>query len=153
VILSSHLLQKRKSNCFFIFQHSNVVFKSDFTKNKTQKCQVRSNTPILSQCGLSCAAPLTTLHLLLCLQIDSWMERYERPKLCRLCRCPVADGGVPLSQLDRPKLSEWWLQHLDTEFEDKKLENAWICQFCVWDARLVRNIFCIILVTVKFAPC
>jgi len=74
---------------------------------------------------------------LICLQIDSLMESYERPKLCRLCRCPVADGGVPLSDIDRPKLSEWWLQHLDTQFEDEDGEKDWICQFCVCDARRV----------------
>jgi len=49
----------------------------------------------------------------------------------------VADGGVPLSRLDRDKLSEWWLLHLDTKFDHEKEENKWICQFCVWDARLV----------------
>jgi len=87
--------------------------------------------------NLSCAAPISSTHLLLYLQIDSWMERYERPKLCRLCRCPVADGGVPLSQLDRDKLSEWWLLRLDTEFDDEDAENEWICQFCVCDARFV----------------
>jgi len=47
----------------------------------------------------------------------------------------VADGGVRLSQLDRDKLSEWWLQKLDTKFADEELENKWFCQFCVWDAR------------------
>jgi len=50
----------------------------------------------------------------------------------------VADGGVRVSQVDREKLSEWWLQHLDTEFDDEDAENESICQFCVWNARYVK---------------
>jgi len=60
-----------------------------------------------------------------------------RPLLCRLCECPVAEGGVPLSHIDRPKLSEWWLKHLDTELDEEDSRDAWICQFCIWDARLI----------------
>jgi len=92
--------------------------------------------------SLFCAASFSSIHLFTCCFVykqRAVMERYERPKLCRLCRCPVADGGVPLSQLDRDKLSEWWLLRLDTEFDDEDEENEWICQFCVWDARLVIN--------------
>jgi len=69
--------------------------------------------------------------------------RFVRPLLCRLCECPVAEGGVRVSQVDRDKLSEWWLLHLDTQLDDEDLENVWICQFCEWDARFViSNFYC-----------
>jgi len=29
--------------------------------------------------------------------------------------------------VDQDKLSEWWLQHLDTEFDEEDVENVWIC--------------------------
>jgi len=69
-------------------------------------------------------------------------RRWVRPLLCRLCEFPVVDGGVRVSRLDRPKLSEWWLKHLDTEFEDEDAKNVWICQFCCWDARYEKTFLC-----------
>jgi len=68
--------------------------------------------------------------------IKTNMEKvFVRSHLCRLCECPVADGGVRVSEVDRDKLSEWWVYHLDTQLDDVNLENKWICQFCKWSVR------------------
>jgi len=72
-------------------------------------------------------------------------RRWVRPLLGRLCERPVVDGGFPVSRLDRPKLSEWWLKHLDTELEDGDTENVSICQFFIWDARVYKMILLLIL--------
>jgi hypothetical protein len=63
-------------------------------------------------------------------------EMWTRPVLCRICECPVSDGGVRVDQLDAAKLSEWWLCKIGTDFipEESEIEEI-ICNFCVWDAR------------------
>jgi hypothetical protein len=63
-------------------------------------------------------------------------EMWTRPVLCRLCECPVSDGGVRVDQLDAAKLSEWWLRKIGTDFlpEESEIDEI-ICNFCIWDAR------------------
>jgi hypothetical protein len=61
---------------------------------------------------------------------------YARPKICRLCGFPAADGSVRVSELDRDKLSEWCLQMMGTDLDEKGLETAVFCAVCVMDARL-----------------
>jgi hypothetical protein len=60
---------------------------------------------------------------------------WTMPVLCRLCECPVAEGGVRVDQLDAEKLSEWWRRKLDTEAKAENFEDELICQFCMWSAR------------------
>jgi hypothetical protein len=56
--------------------------------------------------------------------------------LCRLCECPVSDGGVRVDQLDAAKLSKWWLCKIGTDFQPEESEiGEIICNFCIWDAR------------------
>jgi hypothetical protein len=67
-------------------------------------------------------------------------EMWTRPVLCRICECPVSDGGVRVDQLDAAKLSKWWLCKIGTDFqpaeaaEESEIEEI-ICNFCIWDAR------------------
>jgi hypothetical protein len=63
-------------------------------------------------------------------------EMWTRPVLCRICECPVSDGGVRVDQLDVAKLSKWWLCKIGTDFlsEESEIEEI-ICNFCMWDAR------------------
>jgi len=35
----------------------------------------------------------------------------------------MMDGGVSMAQVDRDKLSKWWLQNLKTKFEDVEAEK------------------------------
>jgi hypothetical protein len=65
------------------------------------------------------------------------LQRFCRPVRCRLCRCPVVDGGVRIVDLDKEALAAWWLQHLGVEFDRQRKLLGRICAFCVWDARYV----------------
>lgn len=56
----------------------------------------------------------------------------RRVMACRLCECPVLDGGIHFSQLDRKAWTNWCRKYLDVELDE---EDSWICQFCVTDAR------------------
>lgn len=67
------------------------------------------------------------------------MVGWKRPAECRICAYPVADGGVRMVQLDAEKVSEWWKQKLNAEFEYLGFEDQWICQFCLWEARYRRR--------------
>jgi len=74
--------------------------------------------------------------LLLDISNQQVSEMWTRPVLCRICECPVSDGGVRVDQLDAAKLSEWWLCKIGTDFipEESEIEEI-ICNFCIWDAR------------------
>jgi hypothetical protein len=64
------------------------------------------------------------------------MIKFQRSKLCYFCRYPVVDGGVRIQSLDQKKLSKWWMEKFQTEFEYRfGMKTKSICQFCVWDAR------------------
>jgi len=56
-------------------------------------------------------------------------------KECRFCECPVAEGGVLLSEVDQDALSKWWSKCLHTELDADTLRDAWSCGQCVADAR------------------
>jgi hypothetical protein len=62
---------------------------------------------------------------------------YNRPKICRLCGFPAANGSVQVSELDRDKLSKWCLLKLGTNLDDGSLVEANFCSICVMDARYV----------------
>jgi hypothetical protein len=64
-------------------------------------------------------------------------EMWTRPVFCRICECPVSDGGDRVNQLDAAKLSKWWFCKISTDFQppgESEIEEI-ICNFCVWDAR------------------
>jgi len=52
---------------------------------------------------------------------------------CRFCECPVFEGGVLLSEVDRDALSAC----LHTELDKRWLHGAWSCRMCVADARYI----------------
>jgi len=58
-------------------------------------------------------------------------------KLCRFCKCPVAEGGLLLSEVDRDALSRWWSTCLHVQLDRRTLRGARSCRQCVWDARFV----------------
>jgi hypothetical protein len=63
-------------------------------------------------------------------------EMWTRPVLCRICECPLSDGGVQVDELDAAKLSKWWLCKIGTDFQPDESEiEEIICNFCIWDAR------------------
>jgi len=64
-------------------------------------------------------------------------SQWKRPAVCRICECPVADGSVRVDELDAGKLSRWWKSKLGATFEPN--ENHLVCQFCLWQARYVKN--------------
>jgi len=55
--------------------------------------------------------------------------------LCRFCECPVAEGGLLLSEVDQDALSSWWSTCLHTELDTETILGAWSCGQCVADAR------------------
>jgi len=60
---------------------------------------------------------------------------------CRFCECPVAEGGVLLSEVNQDALSSWWSKCLHTELDKRTLHGAWSCRMCVADARYITKNF------------
>ncbi|XP_059473049.1 zinc finger protein 181-like [Neocloeon triangulifer] len=58
---------------------------------------------------------------------------------CRLCECPVVDGGLAASQVDLDKFAKWWSTHSSEELDGGLLKNDVFCCFCVWDARFLHE--------------
>jgi len=90
-----------------------------------------------SKCGRSFCQNKTTPQMIKTQDEQQVVsEMWTRPVLCRLCECPVSDGGVRVDQLDAAKLSEWWLRKIGTDFlpEESEVKEI-ICNFCIWDAR------------------
>jgi len=66
---------------------------------------------------------------------DVFFSAGKMKNLCRFCECPVAEGGVLLSEVDQDALSSWWSKCLHTELVAETLKDAWSCRQCVADAR------------------
>ncbi|XP_059480994.1 uncharacterized protein LOC132199911 [Neocloeon triangulifer] len=62
-----------------------------------------------------------------------------RPRLCRLCERPAADGDYEAAELDLQKLDEWCLNYLGTTLAEDVTENDVFCNACVSDARFLHN--------------
>jgi len=70
------------------------------------------------------------------IHLQNIMAQIQNKKsLCYLCHYPVVGGGVPIRKLDQKKLSKWWLENLQTEFEYVRMKTKSICKFCIWDAK------------------
>lgn len=67
------------------------------------------------------------------------MENLKKvARKCAFCRMMVSDlGAALLSRLNQDNLTNWCeiVLKVDTKDVLNITKNAWVCRYCIWDAR------------------